>query len=313
MDGTKNIEFQKITDSFIHEEYGFCEQGIKHWKMGIAIAFYVRSREKGKPEYEEWGGKIIDEIYNDVSDLTPIVFENGLAGIGWGIEYLVQNHFLEADTGEVLEELDNRLMKFLLFKTPSKIGLSDGILGIGIYFLIRIQNPSISENQLQCLILKELIIFITDELDRITENKVFPAEYFLNNRQNFDYPVLVCFLINLLCLNLYPEKVIHLLKRLITPIEPFFNQQTIPCFNELLIRSFSKLLQNPGFRLFVKDCGNDEIKKWFIDLKRLVTGLNQNFPDENNRIDPGFHASLKQCLKEFSMQSCDMVFHTLFL
>ena len=112
---------------------------------------------------------MIDEIYEEITANTPVDFENGLAGIGWGIEYLVQGGFIEADTDEVLEEFDNRIFKELIYNTPKEIGLLDGIIGIGVYYLKRIQNPTSSE-KIHALINKQTLIHLIDELERKTQN-----------------------------------------------------------------------------------------------------------------------------------------------
>ncbi len=62
--------------------------GLMHGKMGISIFFFHLSRKTGKQIYEDYAGELIDEIYDDINTSTPVDFENGLAGIGWGIEYL---------------------------------------------------------------------------------------------------------------------------------------------------------------------------------------------------------------------------------
>ena len=78
--------------------------GLMHGKMGISVYFFHLARSTRNKVYEEYAGELIDEIYEEIIVNTPVNFENGLAGIGWGIEYLVQNGFIEADTDEVLED-----------------------------------------------------------------------------------------------------------------------------------------------------------------------------------------------------------------
>jgi len=108
--------------------------GLLNGKMGISILFYHLSRKFENKIYEEYAGELIDEIYEEITADTPVDFENGLAGIGWGIEYLVQNSFIEADTNEVLEEFDKKIY-FELQENHSNMekGL-DGLLGHFAYF-----------------------------------------------------------------------------------------------------------------------------------------------------------------------------------
>lgn len=83
--------------------------GLLNGKMGIAIFFYHYSRYTQNKIFEDYAGELIDEIYEEINVNTPVNFADGLTGIGWGIEYLVKNHFTEGDTDEVLAEIDNTM------------------------------------------------------------------------------------------------------------------------------------------------------------------------------------------------------------
>lgn len=75
--------------------------GLLNGKMGIAIFFYHFARYTGSKIFEEYASELLDEIYEEINTNTPVDFANGLTGVGWGIEYLVKNGFVEADTDEV--------------------------------------------------------------------------------------------------------------------------------------------------------------------------------------------------------------------
>lgn len=147
--------------------------GLMHGKMGIAIFFFHEARNTNSKIYQEYAEELIDEVYEAISTSTSIDFENGLAGIGWGIEYLVQNGFLDADTDEVLEEFDNSLFQQLIYQTPTQLGLLNGLLGIGFYLLKRLQNPRSDDESLQTLTNKQALIHLIDELDwRLHEQEI---------------------------------------------------------------------------------------------------------------------------------------------
>ena len=110
--------YQRIINVLLLNASFIDNLGLMHGKMGIAIYFFHLARETKNPVYEDYAGELIDEIYEEITINTPLDFENGLAGIGWGIEYLVQNGFLEADTNEVLEEFDKRLIHEITYHTP---------------------------------------------------------------------------------------------------------------------------------------------------------------------------------------------------
>lgn len=114
--------------------------GLMHGKTGLAIFFYQLAKQTGNEVFETFAGELIDEMTPVLSVQQPVDFENGLAGIGWGIEYMVQNGFLEADTDEALKSFDKQIFKSFLENPPSTIGLLNGALGTGHYFLMRIKG-----------------------------------------------------------------------------------------------------------------------------------------------------------------------------
>ncbi len=243
--------------------------GLMHGKMGIAIYFFYLARQAQNPIYEDYAGELLDEIYNEISTSTSFDFENGLTGIGWGIEYLVQNGFIEADTDEVLEEFDNRVFKELVYNTPRNIGVLNGLLGIGAYFLMRIQNPQSNDENLKTLTNKQALIHLIDELDRrLTDEEIaklldsepgkLPGKqerstiYTLKNPasdiiRTFDllwfYPTLIWFLSELHNQNIFNFKVEKMIHRLIEPLTEDINLPKRHSHRLLLAVALEKLHQ----------------------------------------------------------------------
>ena len=230
---------------------GFIENtGLLNGKMGIAICFYHLAREYNNRIYENFAGDLIDEIYQEITVETPVDFENGLAGIGWGIEYLVQNGFIEANTDEVLEEFDYRISEELIHNNQIGIGLQDGILGIGAYFLNRLRNQIPGDTKIPVLTSQQAIPRLIDKLDSLTGDisKILPEPQTSNNKQQtlnsyrvepqatnllnhkpqttnnqlfditWDYPVLVWLLAELYRLNISNLKIKKFANRLLKPL-----------------------------------------------------------------------------------------------
>lgn len=137
---------QRITNTLLLNASFIDNLGLMHGKMGIAIYFFHLARETKNSIYEDYAGELIDEIYEEISIHTPCDFENGLAGIGWGIEYLVQNGFIDADTDEVLEEFDIRMIHEITYHVPEDIGLLKGLAGYVVYFIKRVKE-SVGKNR----------------------------------------------------------------------------------------------------------------------------------------------------------------------
>ena len=268
---------QRISNTLLLNASFIDNLGLMHGKMGISIYFFHLARQTGDKIYEDYAGELIDEIYEEITLYTPVDFENGLAGIGWGIEYLVLNGFIEADTDEVLEEFDNRIFKELIYNTPHDMGLLNGLVGIGAYFLTRIQNPASNDEKIPTLTNKQALIHVIDELDRKTQNiseiiseplserspSVKPSNLETYEPPNekrhttnhepqttnklfdltWDYPALLWFLSELYDQNIFNFKVEKIIKRL---TEPLSNESNLPKLQSnrlLLALALTKLHQ----------------------------------------------------------------------
>jgi hypothetical protein len=93
-----------------------------------------------------------------------------LAGIGWGVEYLIQNGFAEAGDDNILEELDNAIFQ-LDRKNPRLPGVYDDFYGYGLYYLCRAKSDVWNEEALQ-LIWNDLTALLNETL--LEEVKLYP-------------------------------------------------------------------------------------------------------------------------------------------
>lgn len=106
-------------------------------KMGIVLFFAHLSVYLKEPVYIDFAGELLDEIYEEISIDMPINLGTGLCGIGWGINYLLQNKFVEGDADEILVEIDKKIME----RDPLRIydrTLKSGLSGIAYYVYRRL-------------------------------------------------------------------------------------------------------------------------------------------------------------------------------
>ncbi len=265
--------FQRIINVLLLNASFIDNLGLMHGKMGIAIFFFHLSRETQNQVYENYAGELIDEIYEEITITTPLDFENGLAGIGWGIEYLAQNGFIEADTDEVLEDFDNRLQ-------PSRnqfhgIGLLKGLIGLGAYYLKRIQKPASTDEEVSTLINKQMLVHLIDELELRVENE--GVINLVNGNETFtltwDFPVLIAFITEVYQLNLLNFKIERVLQQVIAPL---FQSENIP-------RQHSKRLLLALAIEKMKKCEIIQYPDGSIDelIQNLLTGIDrENISDD---------------------------------
>lgn len=116
--------------------------GLIHGRMGIVLFFYHLARYSKNNIYEEFANELIDSICRKISMDTPLNFENGLCGIAWGFEYLLQNGFIEGNSDEILAEIDNEIMKLDLSEVID-LSFKTGLGGLYFYILYRLRNESL--------------------------------------------------------------------------------------------------------------------------------------------------------------------------
>ena len=136
-----NELLQRIANHLIINSSFLDNLGLFHGKMGIVIFFYHYSRYTNNPIYEEFAGELLDEIFEEIHDKLPIDFENGYLGIGWGIEYLAEQKFIDGDTNDILADIDKKVMERDI-RRISDVSLNNGLEGVLHYVLARLQNKN---------------------------------------------------------------------------------------------------------------------------------------------------------------------------
>lgn len=111
--------------------------GLFHGKMGIVLFFSELAHASQNSAYENLASNLLGEIYEGIHYDLPINIENGLCGIGWGIEYLVQHGLLEGDTDEILSDIDQKVMEINPLRMKD-FSLRRGLGGIAYYVLARL-------------------------------------------------------------------------------------------------------------------------------------------------------------------------------
>jgi lantibiotic modifying enzyme len=135
----KDNLLERIADHLIMNASFLPDLGLYHGKMGIVIFFAHYARYTGETLYDDFAGELLNEIYEEIHVNMPINFESGLCGIGWGMEYLLENKFTEGDPDEILSDIDNRIMDRNLHKITD-LSMKTGLEGIFYYIEKRLNS-----------------------------------------------------------------------------------------------------------------------------------------------------------------------------
>ncbi|UCH93777.1 MAG: lanthionine synthetase C family protein [Candidatus Aminicenantes bacterium] len=132
--------------------------GLMGGKIGVALFYFYYAKFLGEDKFADYGVELISDVFDEINkDFTYHTHAGGLAGIGWTVEHLAQNDFIETDTNEVLADLDPYLHKTMIYDIRNEnYDFLHGAVGNGVYFLSRMANEKSKDY------LKELI----DELDK---------------------------------------------------------------------------------------------------------------------------------------------------
>ena len=119
---------------------------LMYGKMGGVIFFNMYMRYTGVNVYRDYADLLLDDIYKQINTMTPINFADGLCGIGWGVEYLVQNQFYEGCTDELLSDIDDVIIR----SSPETLDhtFMTGIEGLLLYVISRVKSFKRSWDQI---------------------------------------------------------------------------------------------------------------------------------------------------------------------
>lgn len=116
--------------------------GLFHGQMGIVIFLYHYARYIGCKVYEELAGELLSSICTSLGINMSYFLQSGLSGIGWGIEYLHQNNFIDIDVDDFLEVIDDKINEINVLQIKD-LSINNGLGGIVHYVVARLYNKSI--------------------------------------------------------------------------------------------------------------------------------------------------------------------------
>lgn len=125
--------------------------------------FYYAKFRNDQKAYDKGYNQIIEVIDSINSGFVYHPFSSGLAGIGWTIEHLAKNNFLDIDSDELLSDLDEYLYSKMIEELKKgRYDYLNGSIGISLYFLSR-KTLNKKDQYLEALI---------DELEFLSEKDV---------------------------------------------------------------------------------------------------------------------------------------------
>lgn len=113
--------------------------GLFSGKFGIALVLFKYAKHNKSRAIQLLAESLIEEVLHSLGEKISLDLATGLCGIGWGIEYLLQNRFMKGDSLDICEVIDKKIvMENPLF--IDDVSLDTGLEGKLHYILAHIQG-----------------------------------------------------------------------------------------------------------------------------------------------------------------------------
>lgn len=138
------LNLKQIVDYFLLNGTFHRDVSLFHGKTGMSLFFFLYASQTHNPWYEEFAGELLEDVCNCLSASLPVTFSDGLCGIGWSIEFMKRQGFIEGDTDEILNEIDARVMERDV-RRLTDTSLETGLKGIVAYVNSRLDSRRTSD------------------------------------------------------------------------------------------------------------------------------------------------------------------------
>lgn len=173
-------DLQQIVDMLLLNGTLTESPGLVHGKMGISIFFFHYAQFSSNDLFADYAMDVISEMLDQIHVNSSADYENGIAGIGIGIDYLIQNNFLNVET-DIYEDFDDRMLRAVINDSYLNFSQYSGLIGCGRYWMIRLYN------QVSLMLARKCLLHIIDQIEMnltsITETEQTDVFCFLHDLQ----------------------------------------------------------------------------------------------------------------------------------
>ncbi|WP_148372685.1 glycoside hydrolase family protein [Bacteroides bouchesdurhonensis] len=136
-----NKQLFKIADIVTAHLQDMKSIGLAEGKMGVVLFYYEFSRYLSLEIDNHLANNLLDEVLSKAGKVGNNGIELGLAGIGWGINYLIRNEFVEVTEDALID------LEYSLFSGESvDFGINFSMLSPAVYLLSKYGGKEMLEN-----------------------------------------------------------------------------------------------------------------------------------------------------------------------
>ena len=164
---------QRVVHKLIIDSTGMSDIGLFPGKMGIILSLVTYSRSTKQKAIEEVADFLMNQVLESMTNISPLSFSNGLTGIGWAIEYLIQNGYMPGCGADICTDIDNKLMSYDI-RRVGDFSLENGIYGWLHYIVAHIQGANRCGKQ---VFDKMYTINLVSKIKEYSENSTISEEF----------------------------------------------------------------------------------------------------------------------------------------
>ncbi len=130
---------QRLLHHMMLHSKDFPNQGLLYGRLGVALVMEQYAMNTQLKPVRILAENIIEESFEHISSDVPLDLSSGLCGIGWSIEFMLQNGFMKGDSLDICEVIDKKLIQ----ENPNfsdDLSLERGLEGKLHYILAHIQG-----------------------------------------------------------------------------------------------------------------------------------------------------------------------------
>jgi hypothetical protein len=171
-------DIRKLADYVLLNACSVSSTGLYNGKAGLSLCLFEVARVLEDEYIDEQAFELLKEAL--LSKNTDIGFENGLAGIGFVLIYLIENQFIEADFDEMFGDSFEKIMSELKSKEESSNLIP--LLNVS-YFLNAIRAVKSD---------KQIFLYIRDILGNVEKSLVKQLSAFTQLHSNQHKNLVLC-------------------------------------------------------------------------------------------------------------------------
>lgn len=138
--------------------------GIYSGRAGLSLISFLLAKKLDSQEYRKIGVTHFEYVLKNIFDVENLSFSDGLVGVGWFIEWIAQNNFVDINSDDVLEDVDDVIYKLATFHRNDSLDLNAGKTGLFLYLYQRLKAENPHKYPYRTLAMKECTLLLMNEI-----------------------------------------------------------------------------------------------------------------------------------------------------